>query len=357
MGNTLWSRLNNRNQKRKSNYEISKKTNIPEEKVKEIMNGDRVLPTERVDDFISAIKEDNKVEKEISVATAKKWIEETDLRAARIAYNYTTQGELAEELGVHSSVICRLENKILTHVSDGLLIKYYDFLHNELNKRVKRKKKVKAKKIKPTEMELSMLNSLDDDEVNKWYNEYDLKEYARSNNISYKDLAIMLGYSKNSTSLVSGLINHTLKLESSGSLIIKKAYALVNGLAKAKETPIEPQIEETEESVVEEENESQEPNEVPSCEDKVETNPVEEYFKVKDDPYEYNFKDNTSTITTATLTDNDFAFNKTVYEPEKITIYSYIWDNLNKELKEKEEKILELEKQVSRYEKLIDMIK
>ena len=154
MRNTLWSKLNNRNQSRKSNYEISKKTNIPEEKVKEIMNGERDLPTERVDDFVNAIKEDNKVEKEISVATAKKWIEETDLRAARIDFNYTTQGELAKELGVHSSVICRLENKILTHVSDGLLIKYYDFLHNELNRKVRKSKKTKSKRIKPTEIDV-----------------------------------------------------------------------------------------------------------------------------------------------------------------------------------------------------------
>lgn len=356
MKNTLWNKLNNRNQKRKSNYEISKKTNIPEEKVKEIMNGEREVPTERVDDFVNAISENNKVEREISVATAKKWINETDLKALRLSFNYATQGELAEELGVHSSVICRLENKILNHVSDGLLIKYYDFLHNDLNKRVKRKKKAPTKKVKVVELDL---DNISDDVVNKWYEEFDFKSYLTNEKLNNIQFATILGYSKHSSSLVSALCNHTLNIERTGTLIVKKAYAYINGLIKPQETTLETQTTENDIVIKEDENTLQGLSaDVQESKNEDITNPVENYFKVMDDPYEYDFPTNnvTSTATYNTV-DGSYHINTDIVEPEKITIYQYIWDNLNKNLEEKESKIKELETQVSRYEKLIDMIK
>lgn len=365
MKNTLWNKLNNRNQKRKSNYEISKKTNIPEEKVKEIMNGEREVPTERVDDFVSAISENDKVEREINVATARKWLEETDLKKARMNYNYLSQGELASELGVHTSVICRLENKKTDHVSDGLLIKYYDFLNNDLNKKVKRKKKDKIERRKLTSNEYKFLKEIDQDKVKEWYETFDLKDYLKSKELSYRDFAKELGYSGNSTSLISGLANKTLSFDVTGNLILVRAYAYVNNLKNPQEMTVEPQKAENDEVVKEEENVAPEPEKVhiwgisdEECSKREETNPVADYFKVMDDPYEYDFPTNNVTSTaTYNTADGSYHINTDIVEPEKITIYQYIWEGLNKNLEDRDKKIKELENQISRYEKLIDMIK
>lgn len=371
MGNTLWNKLNNRNKNRKSNYEISKKTNIPEEKVEEIMNGERQVPSDRVDSFVSAIQENNNLERSINSATAKKWIEETDLKALRREFNYQSQVELAKELNIDTSVICRLENKKIDHVSDNFLIKFYDFYHDELNKKVKRKTKKKNNQIKIREKDLDLKGISFEDAI-KWYKDFDLKGYLNEKGYSYKDFALRLGYSPSSTSMVSNLVNHTVDITTTGRFIVVKAYAFVNGLLKpksgtvivhkkdpnlesgyvmsveAQNIAVEPQKEENDITVEETTNEAPEVKETPNLED------VEDYFlqvgNIPRQTYPY-------TISTATLDNGHLDISHRVVDEEKITIYKHVWDDTQKELEEKNKKIEELKLQVSRYEKLIDMIK
>lgn len=347
MGNTLWNKLNSRNKNKKSNYEISKKTNIPEEKVEEIMKGERQVPSDRVDSFVSAIQENNNLERTINSATAKKWIEETDLKALRREFNYQSQVELAKELNIDTSVICRLENKKIDHVSDNFLIKFYDFYHDELNKKVNKKTKKKNNQIKIREKDLDLKGISFEDAI-KWYETFDLKGYLNENGMSYKNFAIKLGYSPSSTSMVSNLVNHTVDITTTGRFIVVKAYAYVNGLLKDQNNAVEPQKEENDKLVEETINEAPEVKETPNLED------VEDYFlqvgNIPRQTYPY-------TISTATVDNGHIDISHRVVDEEKITIYKHVWDDTQKELEEKNKKIEELKLQVSRYEKLIDMIK
>ena len=336
MGNTLWSMLNNKSKSKKSSYELAKKTNIPEEKVKEILNGDREVPSDRVDTLVSAIKEDNKLEKTLNIESIKRWINETDLKALRMSFNYETQGELAKELGVHTSVISRLERKITNQSSDALLMRYYDFLTDELNKKV----------VKPTgtydqssrKKENTALSAdVDTEELAEWYNNFDFKVWLEENKLTAKDFALKLGYKPSSVSLIYALVNHAVDTEGRGSVVILRAYLYITGkVEKFNNTKeIEPKVEEPQISLDTEE-------------------PTENYVKVEE-PVE--FKPSTITSTTYSVpVDSVVSIKMDSPEPEKITMYKYQYDDLIENSRYLSERVELLETQVERYEKLIDLI-
>ena len=256
MGNSLWNKLNNKNKQRKSNYEISKKTNIPEDKVKEIMDGDRELPTDRVDEFVGAIQENTSLEKKVNVETAKRWLDETDLKALRLSFNYASQTELSEAIGFDTSVICRLENKKLDHVSDNTLLKYYDFFQDKLNVKLTRGKR-RTHKLKPNKKDKESLSDIKFEDAYKWYLDFDFKEYLTKKKLSYRKFGIKLGYSAGSTGLISNLVNHKLDESSYGKTAIVKAYAFINKLNKAQ---IETKKVEDSKTIKEDRKEAEKPN-------------------------------------------------------------------------------------------------
>ncbi len=252
MANTLWSKLNNRNKIRKSNYDISKKTNIPEEKVGEIMRGERTVPTTKVDSFAKAIQEDNSVELSMDTFNAKKWALETDLKAKRQEFNYSSQVELAQTLGVDSSTICRLENKNLNHISDRLIRKIYDFYQDELNKKVNTTKRKVAILTKPSrtgyQFNKEELKGLDFDTVYAWYDNFDLAGYLNENKITTKKFAKVLGYAKGSRNMLDSVIHHRADVSKTGRAVFLKIYSFVNGNKEVVNNkpilePVEPQIE------------------------------------------------------------------------------------------------------------------
>ena len=239
MAGTIWSKINNKKNK-KSNYEISKETNIPEEKVKEIMEGDRELPTEKVDVFMEVLQKDNKTERVIKIENVKKWLKETNLKQRRIDYNYPSQSALARALGVNTSVICRIEGGHIEQFSDDMLLRYYDFLNDGLNKNVKRYKEVTTveenkenffKTFKVSMMkhirfpkEDQHLKNINLKDAYDWYKEFDFNTYLSEQNKSIDDFADDLGYTNSTTTYK--LVSYKLD-RNSGYLIILKAYNLL----------------------------------------------------------------------------------------------------------------------------------
>lgn len=350
--NTIWNRLNRRSISTKSNYEISKKTNIPEDKVKEIMEGDREIPSDRVDDFVNAIKENDKVEKQITMGNIRKWIQETDLRELRKKFNYVSQGELASVLGVDASVVCRLEGKKIDHVSDQTLQKYYDFLNDELNVKISKKKDLSSKILKTKVRGKINVSDVDYEKAYAWYQDFDLRAWLNDNNMSYKELIIQLGYKPSSISLLSSFINHKIDVKTTGRNILLKVYAYINGSEIAENSSIEPQNDKVEELVQKEENDAPEQEKVGISKDNEETtdfNQVQDISTTTSYPYE---------MSTATFNPEvgSFSFTKEVVDEEKVTVYKHVWDEQQKLIEEQQEKIRKLELQISRYEKLIDMI-
>lgn len=360
MGNSLWNKLNNKNKNKKSNYEISKKTNIPEDKVKEIMNGERAIPTDRVDDFVGAIQENNSLERSVNVETAKRWIMETDLKSLRKKFNYSSQSDLAKELGLDTSTICRLENKKFSHTSDSTLIKYYDFFQDELNIKIDRGEKSKTRRVKPHKKDQQVLNSIDKEIAINWYKEFDLKEYLREKGMSYKDFGLLLGYSARSTSLISNLVNRKVEETPTGSTVILKAYAYINGLMEPQETDVEEETNENEELVEEDTNVAQEPNNEVIEED-LEDTPrrglsIDQIASITPTPIrpiraskpEFVAKP----ITTVTSVSEPLIRNYYEVDEEKVSISVSEY----KRLKDMEKELEKYKNQVVRYEKLIDMI-
>lgn len=350
MGNSLWNKLNNKNKSKKSNYEISKKTNIPEDKVKEIMSGERELPTNKVDDFVGAIQENNSLERSVNVETAKRWIMETDLKALRKKFNYSSQVELAKELGLDTSTVCRLENKKFSHTSDSTLIKYYDFFQDELNIKIKKEEKQKPVRFKPKRRDKEVLDGIDPEEAMKWYRDFDLKEYLRVNGISYKKFSLLLGYSARSTSLISNLANHKVEETPTGCTVILKAYAYINGLTKPQEMDVESETSENEELVEEVANESQEPNNDTMKKDLISGISLSDYIatpSIEEIP-----------VSTPKYIDEPVESvhsNSTEDYDSRVRFVRYT-EELEKELVSVREELEKYKLQVARYEKLIDMI-
>ena len=359
MGNSLWNKLNNKNKSKKSNYEISKKTNIPEDKVKEIMNGERTIPTDRVDDFVGAIQENNTLERSVNAETAKRWIMETDLKELRKKFNYSSQVELAKELGLDTSTVCRLENKKFSHTSDSTLIKYYDFFQDELNIKVKRDGGKKRTRFKPKRKDKEVLGGINAEEAMAWYKSFDLKEYLRVNGLSYKEFSLLLGYSARSTSLISNLVNRKVEETPTGCTVILKAYAYVNGLMKPQETTIEEETSENEELVEEITNEAQEPNNDTMKKDS------DTSMSLKDSDISMSLSDY---IATPSIEEIPISTPKYIEEPvenkhntstkdyDSLVSYVEYAETLEQELAKTKEELERYKLQVARYEKLIDMI-
>ena len=219
MGN-IWNKLNKLN---KSNYEIAKETNIPEDKVEEIMKGKRQVPTDRIDKFIEVLKKDDKVQKQLDLIEARQWYDKTNLKQRRIEMGYRTQRSLAEVLKLDVSVINRLETRSALdkhHVSDTTFIRYCDFMRDDLNKIINSKKinnkKTNNKKTKsgetlklryniPEKERQEILNT-DWEEVLEWYKNFDLREWIEQRGWSHGDLAKALNY-KSSSSITDMLNN------------------------------------------------------------------------------------------------------------------------------------------------------
>lgn len=348
MGNTLWSKLNNKSKSRKSNYEISKKTNIPEEKVREVMNGERSLPSDRVDEFVNAIQEDNSVEKTFNKALITKWAQDTDLKALRFSFNYRTQRDLAKALGVDVASVCRIENKKLDSISDTLLLKYYDFFNDELNKKLPEKEKKTrlgrrrySRGFKPGE---EILETIDLEVASKWYDGFDIKSWLKENGMTTRTLTVALGYSPTSASMINKLINHTLDIKSTGRYVVVRLYAYVNNIYKANLSPIELQNEPNDKLVQEEVNEA---------ERATETENTANYYQVIEDTPRNADEPTTEVYTTESAEEKVQLPN--IGELLSTTVKQ------NVELRDENIKLkAELESlrlQVSRYEKLIDMIK
>lgn len=365
MANSLWDRLNGKNKNKKSSYEISKKTNIPEEKVKEIMNGERIVPHDRVDALVGAIQEDNTAEKALNLLQIKKWVNETDLKKKRMDMGYETQKDLARELNINSSVICRLEQKNLKHISDSFLTKYYDFINDDLNINIK--KKGKQKKVKSVlYADKDAFKKIDPVEAEKWYDNFDFKSYMRENQITYSKFAEILGYSSGSTSLISNLAGHRVDVHTSGKTVILRAYAYINGFVEAKNKAVDEQtnkddkvIEEDKNIQIEEENKPVMHTPKQFCFDATHniTFSSEKPQKIE----QLSFEDIKPATSIATLNANDLIsngleYNTNVKAEEEVKIAVSEFDYMENTIKEQQDEINKLKLQISRYEKLIDMI-
>lgn len=225
-----------KNRNKKTNYDISKETGIPEEKVKEIMKGEREVPTDRVDTLNKALKSDNKTERSIRILNAKEWLKKTDLTSLRLSWGYLSQKEVAEVIGMAQSSYSLIESKKYDILSNNSLLKVYDFFNDELNKKVS-KEHEKVNKGKGSKMpEVSK-------EALEWYNNTDIKALLKEHNISQRQLGLKLGYA-DGTMVCKAVLGKRV-----GGDIIDKLYQyFING--KVEDSNVEDSKVENKEEVI-----------------------------------------------------------------------------------------------------------
>lgn len=204
MRNTIWNKLKTKNNV--TSYDISKDTNIPEEKVKEILTGDRAVPTERVDDITKAIQNNsNKLAKDIRYNNAIKFFEENDFKELIKKFNFKTQKELSQTAHLSTYVISMASTHRIKELSKTSVIKLYDFFSDELNIKSPRKKKAKSNKNR-TRTNYKVIKKEDlSKEVLKWYDETDLKSLRLADNLKIKDLVEKLGFNRSYDSVYCDL--------------------------------------------------------------------------------------------------------------------------------------------------------
>lgn len=215
----LWKRLNKQN---KSNYEISKETNIPEEKVKEIMEGERELPTEKVDEFTKALQEE-RIKRDIKMHEVYEWYKSVNIRQLREEFGYETQLELASQLGLASSTISNIEcgNKEYGYTT---ILKLYDFFTNKLNKKID--KKLKEEPEEPNDIK----------KIKDWYIKTDLvKARERLGYKSQASLARAIKLSPSTISRIESKLDKNSKYFNESTLMIY--YNFLNNNSNKNKAP------------------------------------------------------------------------------------------------------------------------
>lgn len=249
------------NMMRKNNinsYEISEKTNIPEEKVKEIANGNRTLPTERVNEFVKAIHETKKENKKGRRNEALIFFADKNIKDLRLRFNYRTQRDLAKALNVSQYTVSRAEQFGVKILSTSVILKFYNFFKDELNVRVSSPKElresnkiIKQKEAKTNKSEYKFYKN--------YFKEHNLRDLLKEKGLKTTDFAELSGisvstlykyingYRKNYTLGLYRKIYNALQLEQN------KANEIINNNSKEnniEEVIIEPNEIEIKEPII-----------------------------------------------------------------------------------------------------------
>jgi len=157
----IWEKM--RRKKGLTRVEIAREMGISEEKVKEVENNMREMPTKEVDKYIKNIHNMNNGEREITIAQARSWYEITDFKSLMKEFGFANQREVAKTIGVDpSSISVWFNKKKGSHeIGTNSLLKLYYFFNDEFNK------KLPTEKVKtPTKRETMI----------KWWKGFDLKK-------------------------------------------------------------------------------------------------------------------------------------------------------------------------------------
>lgn len=207
----------------KSVYDLSKELNIPEEKVKEIIKGEREVPNKEVDRVNQSFSTNKQKITSIERALMEKFFRDNSVAYLKEKFNYKSNQELCNAIGVSNSILCKLGNKAIKELSDTKLQKVYDFFQDEFNMKVN-KNKTKSK-YKNTYYQLSK-NSIPN-EVLEWYENTDIKKIRNNMGISQTNLLLKLGFD---SGYLKTLVEIEAKKYNGGNwILVQQLYNYYNG--------------------------------------------------------------------------------------------------------------------------------
>ena len=221
----IWAKKYNKTNK--NAYELSKELNIPEQTIKEVIKGEREVPTNEVDRVNGAFSSNTIGITSFERAMMEQFFMDNDIQDLKRQFGYKTLKELSNAMNIGVATMYYFRGNKIKAISDKLLKKSYDFFQNDWNKKVKAKSNnKKTTKTWYYQMPFEELPY----EVVVWYNNVDLKELLVKENITVPELMIKLGFSENYASIYYKYAKGTINGCTSNWLLIQQLYNYYHGL-------------------------------------------------------------------------------------------------------------------------------
>lgn len=175
---------------KKNITKLSNEIGVEEEKIKELVKGEREISGETMDKVLNVLNED-KIQNAIEKQEIMKWYYETNLSELRKSFGYSQQIELANELNCHPSSICNLENhKDRVKQISPLIEQLYYFYKNDFNKKSNKKSHIEQDKKTIEKINEFKKNNIDKKTIYYWYATNNLKKLREDKGIlTQKELA------------------------------------------------------------------------------------------------------------------------------------------------------------------------
>lgn len=222
----IWSKKYNKTNK--SVYEISKELNIPEDKIKEVIKGERQVPKNEVDRVNGAFSSNTIGISSFERAQMEQFFMDNDIQNLKKEFGYKTLEELSNAMNIGVSTMYYFRNNKIKAISDKLLKKAYDFFQDDWNKKAEKKVKPKRQYTKKTYYQMP-ISDLSQDVIN-WYNATDLKALLKKEGINAIELLEKIGFNKNYTAIYYKYTKHTINGCTTNYLLIQQLYNYYHGL-------------------------------------------------------------------------------------------------------------------------------
>lgn len=202
----------------KNKKELADALNVDESKIDALVNNELEIGGNTMNKVLETIEEE-RINKAIRDNDIWKWIQETDFRQKRLEFGYKTIKEVASNIGVSDSTISRLEvDKSVYPKLTPTLKKVYEFYQNDFNKNttnITTKQNIdRSKKI-----------NKENKDIWKWYNNNDIRLLRQQKGFrTAYDFAKTLGVC---SSCISDLERKSMKRVNQTML---KAYNFLNNM-------------------------------------------------------------------------------------------------------------------------------
>lgn len=222
----IWSKKFNKTNK--NTYELSKELNIPEEKIKEVIKGERQVPTNDVDRVNGAFVSNSIGISSFERAMMEKFFMDNDIQDLKRKFGYKTLRELSGAMGIGIATMYYFRGDKIKAISDKLLKKAYDFFQDDWNKKVNKKEKIN-KSLSKTWYYQMPISELSQDVIN-WYNTTDLKALLKKEGIKANELLKKLGFNENYSAIYYKYAKGTINNCTSNWLLVQQLYNYYHGL-------------------------------------------------------------------------------------------------------------------------------
>lgn len=168
----------------KNAFDIARDIGVDEKKVRELRDGDRHIEGVTMDKVLDAINRSD-ADRTIEKIEIFEWYKNTDLKKLRKDFGYNTQAYLSRVANVDNGELNRFENKKFAKINP-IIIKMYDFYHNDFNKNIDKGENEVKDKDKAVEYTDKKKNKMF-----KWYLKTNLKNLRGE--MAQKEMARLIG--------------------------------------------------------------------------------------------------------------------------------------------------------------------